>query len=303
VLSGLAVELLASCQFPARGEPLDCAVSGGPDSLALLALAVAAGCRPTAYHVDHGLRAGSADEAEVVREAASRLGAAFVSLRVDLAPGPNLEARARAARFAVLPEGVATGHTADDQAETILLNFVRGAGLRGLAGMVPGRRHPILGLRRADTEDLVDELGLAVVRDPSNADPAFRRNRVRAELLPLIGDISRRDPVPVLVRQAALLSEEAELLDAMAAALDPTSTASLGAAPLALRRRAVRSWLTALSDPPYPPDAAAVERVLAVASGAVVACEVPGGLRIRRSRGRLIALRGSASVGGTKAVR
>lgn len=303
MLSGLAVALLARCQFPARGAAIDCAVSGGPDSLALLALAVAAGCAPRAYHVDHGLREGSAAEADVVEEAARRLGTEFVSLRVELAPGPNLEARARSARFAVLPDGVATGHTADDQAETILLNLIRGAGLAGLAGMRPGLRHPILNLRRVDTEELVVELGLEFVRDPSNADPAFRRNRVRSELLPLIADISARDPVPILVRQAGLLAEEADLLDVLADHVDPTSAASLNEAPLALRRRAVRGWLTGLVDPPYAPDAAAVERVLEVAAGVVLACEVHGGLRIRRSRGRLIAEPGGSEVGGTKVVR
>ena len=96
VLSPLAASLLGRCAFPARGEPLACAVSGGADSLALLALAVAAGCEATAYHVDHGIRPGSAGEADVVRAGAERLGAGFIGLRVEVAAGPNLEARARA---------------------------------------------------------------------------------------------------------------------------------------------------------------------------------------------------------------
>ena len=104
---------------------------------------------------------------------------------MSVAPGPNLEARARAARFAVLPADVATGHTMDDQAETILVNLLRGAGADGLAGMAPGRRHPLLGLRRLETHALCAEVGLEPVCDPSNADPAFVRNRVRHELLPL----------------------------------------------------------------------------------------------------------------------
>ena len=99
------VELLSRCRFPGRGEEIECAVSGGADSLALLVLAVAAGCVATAWHVDHGLREGSAREADVVEEAASKLGAAFRSVRVDVDAGPNLEARARAARLAVLPAG------------------------------------------------------------------------------------------------------------------------------------------------------------------------------------------------------
>src|SRR5665213_3361655 len=106
--------LLGRCTFPPPGDPLVCGVSGGPDSLALLVLAVASGCRVTAVHVDHGLRGGSAAEADVVAAAADRYGAWFRSERVHLADGPNLEARARHARFEVLGSDAATGHTADD---------------------------------------------------------------------------------------------------------------------------------------------------------------------------------------------
>ena len=113
---------LGALHLPPAGTPLVCAVSGGPDSLALLVLAVAAGCRVTAVHVDHGLRPGSADEADVVADAAAALRRRLPGRagRV-VAEGPNLEARARAARFAVLPADVATGHTMDDQAETVLV--------------------------------------------------------------------------------------------------------------------------------------------------------------------------------------
>src|ERR1700735_126956 len=134
----LVADLLSRCTLPPDGAALPGAVSGGADSLALLVLAAAAGCVVTAIHVDHGLRAGSEDEAEGGRAAAARFGARFESRRVSLAPGPNLEARARAARFAVLPDDVATGHTMDDQAETILVNLLRGAGADGLARMGPG---------------------------------------------------------------------------------------------------------------------------------------------------------------------
>ena len=260
-------------------------MSGGADSLALLVLAVAAGCRVTAVHVDHGLRAGSAAEAAVVRQAADRLGAGFRAERVDVAPGPNLEARARAARYAVLPPGVLTGHTADDQAETVLLNLLRGAGLDGLAGMAPGVEHPVLGLRRRETADVCAQAGLAAVVDPSNADPAHRRNRVRHELLPLLDAIAERDVVPVLARQADLLRDEAALLDELASALDPTDAAALVAAPAPLARRAVRRWLSAGCE--HPPGAAAVERVLAVARGDVRAAEVGGGRRVARTGRRL----------------
>lgn len=246
-------------------------------------LATAAGCEVTAHHVDHGLRAGSADEAAVVSAAAARFGARFVAHRVHVTPGPNLEARAREARRAVLPEGVATGHTADDQAETILLNLLRGAGLDGLAGMRPGPAKPMLAVRRAETRALCDSAGLRPVRDPSNDDAAHRRNRVRHEVLPLLDDIAQRDVVLVLVRQAALLREDAELLDQLAAGVDPCDSTAVAALPAPLARRAVRRLLSG----EHPPGSAAVERVLAVARHQAEACEVEGGRRIRRSAGRL----------------
>jgi tRNA(Ile)-lysidine synthase len=283
----LRVELLTRSNFPAAGTDVTCAVSGGADSLALLVLAVAAGCRATAAHVDHGLRAGSAAEAEVVAAAAARLGAGFRRLQAEVRPGPNLEARARRARYAVLPPDVLTGHTADDQAETVLVNLCWGAGLDGLAGMGPDG-HPLLGLRRSETEALCAAEGLTPVDDPSNADPAFRRNRVRHEALPLLADIARRDVAAVVARQAALLRADADLLEGLATAIDPTDAASLAAAPVALARRAVRRWLTTSAESGrHPPDAAAVERVLSVARGEVRATEVTGIGRVSRSGGRL----------------
>jgi tRNA(Ile)-lysidine synthase len=281
--------LLGRCSFPAPGTPLDCAVSGGADSLTLLVLATAAGCRVTAWHVDHGLRPGGAAEADLVGAAASGYGAGFRPVRVEVAPGPNLEARARAARRAALPPGVCTGHTADDQAETVLLALLRGAGLDGLGGM-GADRHPLLGLRRAETVALCRAEGLHPVEDPTNRDPAIRRNRVRHELLPLASAIAERDVVPVLARTAALLRGDAELLDATAGALDPTDARALTGAPPAAARRAVRAWLTAAAPsgaPPYPPSAAAVDRVLAVARGDATACQVAGIGRVTRSRQRL----------------
>jgi tRNA(Ile)-lysidine synthase len=240
----------------------------------------------TAIHVDHGLRPGSAFEADVVAEAARQFGAAFRAERVEVLPGPNLEARARAARQSVLPPDAATGHTADDQAETVLLNLMRGAGLDGLAGMRPGHTKPILGLRRRETRGLCEAMELKPVEDPSNAEPGFRRNRVRHELLPLLGAVAERDVVPILARQAALLGEEAELLDRLAAEIDATDSRALAAAPPPLSRRAVRRLLG--QDRDHPPSAAAVERVLAVARQEMVACEVEGGVRVRRSGGRLV---------------
>jgi len=276
--------LLSRCTFPSSGTSVTCAVSGGADSLALLLLADAAGCTATAVHVDHGLRPGSAAEADLVARVAHELGVDFRAERVTVAPGPNLEARARAARYGVLPPDVLTGHTADDQAETVLLNLVRGSGLDGLAGMAPDG-HPILGLRRSETRALVATYGLAPLDDPSNSDPAFRRNRVRSEVLPLLDDVAQRDVAAVLARQAGILQAEASLLDHLAASIDPTDARALAAAPAALSRRAVRRWLTSGRD--HPPSASAVERVLEIARGTCRATEVDGGRRVSRTGGRL----------------
>ena len=285
----LVSHLLSRCTFPPEGAPLACAVSGGADSLALLVLAAAAGCAVTAIHVDHGLRAGSGGEAEVVRSAAARFGASFESRRVSVAEGPNLEARARAARFDALPDEVATGHTMDDQAETILVNLLRGAGADGLAGMAPGTRHPILGLRRHETHALCMAAGLEPVCDESNDDPAFVRNRIRHELLPLCAEVAGRDPVPLLARQAGVLRSEVQLLNALATELlpDPTDAKAVTAAPQPLARRAVRRWLREAGDGVHPPSLAEVDRTLAVAAGSAVGTELTGGQRVRRSGGRL----------------
>ncbi|MEX0847583.1 MAG: tRNA lysidine(34) synthetase TilS [Ilumatobacteraceae bacterium] len=288
--AGLISSLLPRCTFPAPDTAVCCAVSGGPDSTALLVLAVAAGCRVEAVHVDHGLRDGSADELDVVRRTAATLGVTARGVRVVVAPGPNLEARARSARYAALPPGVLTGHTADDQAETVLLNVLRGAATDGLSGMRPGVAHPLLQLRRSETVALCRAAGLTTVDDATNADTTFLRNRVRHELLPLLGDAARRDLVPVLARQAALLRDDADLLDLLASEIDPTDARALTAAPLALSRRAVRRWLATDGDG-HPPDQATVERVLAVASGTALACEVGAGRRVERHRQRLSLVR------------
>jgi tRNA(Ile)-lysidine synthase len=183
----------------------------------------------------------------------------------------------------VLPAGSLTGHTADDQAETMVLNLLRGAAIDGLAGIRPGPTKPILGLRRSETHALCEAVGVVPLFDPTNADPAFRRNRVRHELLPLLDAVAERDLVPVLTRQGRLLRDDADLLDALAGALDPTDCRALVAAPLPLARRAVRRWLT----DEHPPDAATVDRVLAVARCEAAACELPGGGRVGRSGMRL----------------
>ena len=282
--------LVDRCTFGDIEAPeLVCAVSGGPDSAALLVLACAFARRGgasvasvTAVHVDHGLRPEGPAEAAKVEALCEQTGAGFSLVQLDLTPGANLQARARDARRAALGPDALLGHTADDQAETVLLQLLRGGALDALAAMRPHRR-PLLGLRRSDTERVCELIGYEPVRDPSNADPRFWRSRVRHEVIPLLCDIAGRDVVPLLARGSALAAADADVLDALAAGIDPTSASELREAPVALARRAVRAWLRT----DHPPDAATVERVLDVARHAARATEVGGGRRITRSAGRL----------------
>jgi tRNA(Ile)-lysidine synthase len=265
-------------------------VSGGADSLALLVLAVESGCEVSATHVDHGLRPRSAEDSLVVADVAAKWGARFHTVRVQVPPGPNLEARARAARYEALPADVLTRHPADDQAETVLRKLLRRAGSDGLAAMRRDRR-PLLSLRRAETHDLCAQLGLEPVDDETNVDRRFRRNRIRHDLLPLLDAIAERDVADLLSRQADLLRDDADLLDALARELDPTDARVLATAPVALGRRAVRLWLSG----DHPPEAATVERVLAVARGEAVATEIGKGRRVVRHRQRLAIEPGKAA--------
>ena len=286
----------------ALAAPVLVACSGGADSVALLALAVDAALAPLALHVDHGLREGSDADVAHVRAVAATLGADLRAMRVDVVPGSNLEARAREARYAALDvarvelgaDVVLVGHTADDQAETVLLNVLRGAASSGLAGMAA--RHgtvvrPLLDLRRADTRALCTALGLPVLDDPMNDDRAFRRVAIRHEVLPYLSALAERDLVPVLARQAEILRSDSEFLDDLAVRAWPggeggdgdASASSLTALPLPLARRALRRWLGA-----PPPSMAEIERVLAVATGEARATELAGARAVRRSAGLLV---------------
>ena len=272
------------------------ACSGGADSLALLALVRAAGFATTAVHVDHGLRPGDHD-ATVVAAAAMRFGADFRAARVDVATGGNLEARARAGRYAVLErvraavgaDVITVGHTRDDQAETVLLNLLRGSAKSGLAGMPARRgflRRPLLGLRRAETCEICARLRLAPVQDPMNDDLRYRRVWLRREVIPRLEQDARRDLVEVLARQAEVMRDDDTHLDALAATLVEPGGAlradALVRAPVAIARRAVRRWLGA----PLP-SLDHVDAVLAVARGDRRAAELSGGERIERAGGLL----------------
>lgn len=278
--------------------PVVVACSGGTDSLALLALAAAADLHPVAVYVDHGLRNTSADDGRVVEQVAAALGVAARAVSVHLDPGPNLEARARRARYDALDGArtevgavdVLVAHTADDQAETVLLNLLRGSASAGL-GAMPVRRgtivRPLLSLRRADTEAIVRVLGFEPVCDPMNEDRAFRRVWIREDVLPALSAGAARDLVPVLARQAEVLRSESEYLDELARAAwppdpDRAPVKPLAQLPLPLARRAVRQWLGS-----PPPSFDEVERVLAVARGEARATQLAERGRVERRSGEL----------------
>ena len=278
-------EFLERCTFPPAGTEVVCAVSGGADSSALLILAVAAGCSAKAVHVDHQLRANSSEEADEVASLASSLGAGFEAVAAPVEHGPNLEERARNARYAALPEGAFIGHTADDQAETVLLNLLRGAGVAGLAGMRRDARRPMLSLRRADTQRICEIAGRTPLSDPSNQDMSYLRNRVRHEVLPLLADLAGRDIVPLLCRTADVCRDAETLLGRVAADIDATDVRALAALAPEEMRWAVRSWVEESTG--RPPDLAAVLRILKVAAGDAQATDIAGGFNVRRSRNRL----------------
>ena len=293
------LQLLAECNFAPPGSGVVCAVSGGADSLAMLALASAAGCVPLAMHVDHRLRPSSGDDFAYVHKAAEQLGVEAKSVSVDVGDGPNLEARARTARHAALPPGTLFAHTADDRAETMLVNLLRGAGVDGL-GVLDPDTHPILGLRRADTEWVCEEFGFAYVHDITNMDTRFVRNRIRHEVLPLLRDVAGRDVVDLLARTAALARVDTTFLNDAAAALEVSDAKALAVAPPALARRAVRQWCIVQQDhnERYAPDLATVERVLAVARGEASGTDVGGGARVERTQQRLRWIAPQSSEGG-----
>ncbi|HEX5880936.1 MAG TPA: tRNA lysidine(34) synthetase TilS [Actinomycetota bacterium] len=281
-VADLAARALTAAGAPERGDGVAVAVSGGADSLALLhALRVLAGPRGwrlAVLTVDHGLRPGSAADAAFVADHAKTLGLPARVLPLgpaDLEPhrraGP--EGAARAARYeALLPAAselgcgwLATGHTLDDQAETVLLQLLRGAGPDGLAAMaVRGGRllRPLLGVRRSQTRACCAAIGLQWREDPTNAGDGPLRNRVRHRLLPLLEDL-RPGATQALARTAALAADERDWLDPLVAAalaatrLDPEALAAL---PVALARRVVRAAARQAGEP--IPDAAATDRIL-----------------------------------------
>ena len=244
-----------ACRRGVRAAALDYAVavglSGGADSLALMAALVAEGHDVLALCVDHGLQDGSRAQAERAAVQARKLGAWARVLDVEAgATGQkSMEAAARVARYRVLAAAcaaeeleVAVAHTADDQAETLLLGALRGR----VAGMserseVEGARvvRPLLGVRRADTEGACAELGLSAWQDPQNADTNFRRVALRREVIPQLNHIIGGDAVPALAQAAS----DAALDDAALHTPPTTDCAALAAMAEPRRRRAIAAWL------------------------------------------------------------
>lgn len=291
-----AEPLLLLCRFPPEGSDVDLAVSGGADSLGMLLLALEAGLEVTVHHVNHHARKASEDDAAFVRNLCSELNVACLIYDVQVDPGANFEARARAERRRVLPEGTLTGHTMDDLAETVLLNMLRGAGLDGLSPLVADPTKPLVKIRRRDLFDLVLEAKLEARHDETNDDLSFRRNRVRHQLLPLMCEIAERDVVPILARQAELVYEDRRWLSLLGAAdeqfsLGDVDCRELKEWPLARRRRWLRAKLCFIDefDEVHPPSAAELERAERVIVGDVVATELQGGRRLSR-RGQRLAL-------------
>lgn len=226
---------LADAGYPAH---VLVACSGGPDSMALAAVAAYFARRGHvdghpltvgAVVVDHQLQEGSAQVAAATVQTLKELGLSPVDLRtVTVAStGMGPEAAARDARHAALEAAaqehgaaaILLGHTLDDQAEQVLLGLARGSGTRSLAGMRPARGlllRPFLGLRRADTLEICDVEDLEPWHDPSNADPSFARSRTRVEVLPMLEEKLGPGVAESLARTASILQLDADYLEDVA---------------------------------------------------------------------------------------
>jgi tRNA(Ile)-lysidine synthase len=305
-------DALAAAGYP---EHVLVACSGGPDSLALAAVAAYFARRghvdghPVtvgAVVVDHQLQPGSAGIAETTAATLGELGIASVQIRtVDVAAtGMGPEAAAREARHAALEAAadetgagaILLGHTLDDQAEQVLLGLARGSGTRSLAGMRPARGRllrPFLGLRRADTMEICAVEGLDPWHDPSNADPAFARSRTRVEVLPLLEEKLGPGVAESLARTAAILQLDADYLEDMAndtfARLQEQSGAEISLPETSLRELApaMRFRVIAKAAAAVGGQQPSYQRLLAAEAllrrqGSAGPVELPGGVRVYR---------------------
>ncbi len=313
-LSVALEECLSTLDPPASG--LCVALSGGLDSTALLAALVAGrGTRRSpplrAIHVDHGLHADSSHWATQCAAQAAALGVALLQATVDARParGESPEAAARAARYAAFAARLAPGevlltaHHADDQLESILLQWLRGGGVRAVAGMPRVSRfaggwhaRPLLDCTRDEIRAWAEGERLEWLTDPSNRDSRFDRNYLRLEVLPAIRGrwpAAARTAGRVAAHAAELLRMEAEIARAdLALAADgrALSLERLGLLPVARQRWVLRAWLRALGLPvPAVATLAAAMHDLDVAAPDRVPCSNWPGARLYRYRGRLYA--------------
>lgn len=301
-----------------RGAGAVVAVSGGPDSAALLGLVVRARADlgVVAVHVRHGLRDDAAD-ARAAQAVASRCGVRLVERRAVVAAGRGPEDAARAARYreleaaagAVEATAIVVGHTADDQAETVLLRLARGTGTSGLGGMAAVSRRgtvllvrPLLGLRRAAVRTWASAEGVPSVEDPTNGDPAQRRARARHELIPALARLAPADGTDVVgaicrLARCAAADDRAlwELADAhLAGATSWGPGASVPwpprGAPEAVAARVVRGLLACVrgTSTGAAADEAATRRILDLEVGG--ALDAPGGVWVTRGATALAAV-------------
>ncbi|MEO8700689.1 MAG: tRNA lysidine(34) synthetase TilS [Kofleriaceae bacterium] len=272
--------------------PIGVGCSGGADSLALAdaAIEMAGAARIVIVTIDHGLTAGSGEVADRVAAWARARGAASVVHAVEVDRGrASLEAAARDARYAGFAEvareyqlvALLLGHTARDQAETVLMRILRGTGPAGLAA-IPARRgiyhRPLLAVDRAEVDAYVTARRLPVWDDPMNADRALARVRVRTELLPLLRTENPQLDA-ALVRLADSTAEWLEVIDAAAAPLAslPIDCAGLAAAPAAIRKRAIVLAFAGLDAVHVD----AIDRLITAPSRGTVSLDVPGGRVVR----------------------
>jgi tRNA(Ile)-lysidine synthase len=295
----------------AAATPLALAVSGGPDSLAMLLLAADAGYRITVLTVDHGLRPAAASEAAYVAEICAERRIPQTTLRVTVAAGgEGVQAAARRARYAAMggwcvDNGVRfllTAHHADDQAETMLMRLARGSGLAGMVGIRARRRldgypvdllRPLLGVRKLDLVALVEAAGLRLIADPSNDEPGYDRTIARRLLLGGGIDSARATATAAHLADAeAALAWTADEAWAGRARVD-TAGVELDARGLPdelVRRLVMRAIVTVV--PSATPDGPAVARLIAGLAGgapgnlAGVAAEPGARWRFRREAPR-----------------
>src|SRR5688572_9114612 len=273
-------------------------VSGGPDSVALLRVVVSLGGEPVVLHVDHGLRGEqSYEDAEFVSELCRRLNVRCEVRRLVLEDISNLQERARDERYRLAEEEavrlglrvVATGHTADDVAETVLMNLARGTGLRGLAGIPPLRgmvQRPLIGRTRREVLDYLNEIDQPYRTDPTNLTGKYARNRVRLEVLPILEELY---PAAAgnMARAASLVREDLEVLEELAAGI-LERRGEEAVLPLdrlmelrpALRRHAVRLAYTTVVPDPSPLPSNLIEVVLGLLEGGegTRTLDLPGGV-------------------------